>query len=332
LFYEPSKLTVTEHVRARIAQWESAKDISAKTAERYRELLNNQIAPFIGDKAVQKLKPIDVEAWHARLRASGRKDGRGGLSNRTIGHAHRVLSQALGDGVRYDLVARNVATAQGAPKVDSDEMVILTEDRVRDLVAKLQGRAIYAAVVTKLFTGMRRGELLAARWCYTDIDQAKVIQVREALEQTKAHGVRFKKPKTKNGIRDISLPDIVVDALREHRKAQLELRLLLGLGKMPDDALLFPTLEGGPRSPRAFGAEWADVAASIGMSDITLQSLRHTHASALIDAGIDVVIISKRLGHANPTITLRIYAHLFRKRDDQAATAINAALAGLAKP
>ena len=102
----------------------------------------------------------------------------------------------------------------------------------------------------------------------------------------------------------------------------------LGLGPPPHDALVFTTMLGGPHSPRAFSAEWAKIAESIRMGDITLQALRHTHASQLIDAGIDVVTISKHLGHANPAITLRIYAHLFRKRDDKAAAAINAALAG----
>ena len=76
-------------------------------------------------------------------------------------------------------------------------------------------------------------------------------------------------------------------------------------------------------SPRAFSAEWADVAASIGMPDITFHALRHTHASQLIDAGVDIVTIAKRLGHSSPNITLKVYAHLFRQKDDKAAAAIN---------
>lgn len=66
-----------------------------------------------------------------------------------------------------------------------------------------------------------------------------LVAVREALEHTKAHGIRFKPPKSKAGRRDITLPDLLVELLREHRKAQLELRLKLGAGKLPDDALLF---------------------------------------------------------------------------------------------
>jgi integrase len=87
-------------------------------------------------------------------------------------------------------------------------------------------------------------------------------------------------------------------------------------------------LKGGYQSPRAFSKEWARVAKAIGFPGLSFHALRHTHASQLIDAGIDIVTISKRLGHAKPDITLRIYAHLFRK-DDSKAAAINDALKGL---
>ena len=139
--------------------------------------------------------------------------------------------------------------------------------------------------------------------------------------------VFFRRAKTKNGRRDITLPDIVVEALREHRRQQFELRMALGLGKLPDDVFVFPALDGRPLSPRTFSGDWGETAEKFGIGDITLHALRHTHASQLIDAGVDVVTISKRLGHASPNITPQIYAHFFRKRDDKSAEAINAALA-----
>jgi hypothetical protein len=240
-YVETSKLTVGQHLLDRLAQWESGRKISPKTAERYRELIDNQIVPHLGDKRLQKLKAVDIEGWHNALIAGGRKDGKGGISSRTIRHAHRVLSKALREAARFEVKA----------------------------------------------------------------------------------------PKSKAGRRDITIPDIVVEALREHRRAQLQLRVRLGLGKPSEDDLLFPTLEGTLPSPRAFSAEWADVAASIGMPDITFHALRHTHASQLIDAGVDVVTISKRLGHSGPNITLKVYAHLFHDKDDKAAEAINEALARL---
>ena len=327
-YVEPSKRTLADHLKSRLEQWESSKKISAKTAERYAELINNQIVPHLGAFTLQKLSVMDIENWHNNLASSGRRDGKGGLSNRTIGHAHRVLSKALKDASKFDLVMKNVATAQQPPTPEDEEVVIVDQDRIKELMAKLAGRSMYPKAITALFTGSRRGELLAMRYRYLDLDQ-KTWEICESLEETKKHGVRVKRPKTKAGRRRISLPDIVVRALREHRRAQLELRVNLGLGKLADDDFVFAELDGSPRGPRAFSSEWADCAASIGMPDVVFHALRHTHASQLIDAGVDIVTISKRLGHANPNITLKVYAHLFRSKDEKAADAINAALANL---
>jgi integrase len=186
-------------MHARVAQWEASQEIGAKTAERYRELVENQIVPHLGLIAVQKLRPLDMEQWYIALRSNGRKDGRGGVSTRTIRHAHRILSKALREAVRHDLAIRNVAAVETAPKVDTREMLTPTDEQVRDRVAKLRGRTMHAPATTALFTGLRRGELLALRWRNVDLDKEKVIRVREALEQTKAAGLRFKAPKTKAG-------------------------------------------------------------------------------------------------------------------------------------
>jgi integrase len=257
------------------------------------------------------------------LRTKGRADGKGGLAARTIGHAHRVLSSAISDAAENELVVKNVVKTKSAPKVPDHDMTIVRD--VPALVAKLD--RLRGLAIVSLFTGMRLGEVLALRWSCVDLDKG-IIQVREALEETKAHGIRFKAPKSKAGRRDITLPEILVAALREHRKAQLELRMKLGIGKLPDDALLFANIDGAPLSSIACSKAWGKFAARIGMPDVTFHALRHTHASQLIDAGVDIVTISKRLGHAKPDITLRTYAHLFRKDDSKAAAAINALMAG----
>jgi integrase len=322
-YVETNKITIADFVKARIEQWEAAGKLSARTAVRYRELLANQITPHIGAKVLQKLRPLDIEEWHTTLRINGRAGGKGGLAARTIGHAHRVLSKALSDALRNELTVKNVAKAHSAPKVPDEEMIIVHD--VPALVEKLKSHRLQIPAVVSLFTGMRLGEVLALRWSRVDLDK-KVIQVREALEETKEHGIRFKAPKSKAGRRDVTLPDILVEALRDHRKAELELRMKLGIGKLPVDALLFADIEGAPLSRNAITAASSDYAASIELPDVTFHALRHTHASQLIDAGVDIVTISKRLGHAKPDITLRIYAHLFRKDDGKAAAAINSIL------
>jgi integrase len=89
-------------------------------------------------------------------------------------------------------------------------------------VEKLRGKPLYTKVIISLFTGMRRAEILGLRWRHIDLD-AKVITVREAVEETNV-GVRLKEPKSKAGKRDITLPDIVVDTLRDYQAAQTAAR------------------------------------------------------------------------------------------------------------
>ena len=157
---------------------------------------------------------------------------------------------------------------------------------------------------------------MALRW--RDIDGAS-ISIERSLEQTKA-GLRFKEPKSKHGRRRITLPPSAVRDLEQHRRRQLELRLLLGLGKADAEALVFCNNDRTPIRPNNVSVMWNRAIRRIhGVPPVTFHSMRHYHASALIKAGIDVVSVSRRLGHSSPVITLKVYAHLFGDSGDGAA-------------
>ena len=290
-------------------------------------MVDNQISPGLGQVRLQKLTTLDIERWHASLLVGGRKGGERGVSTRTIRHAHTLLNLALAEAMKHGLVVRNVTAMQSPPKVDADEVQIVGPDRLKELLARLNGHPLYPKAALALFAGLRRSEVMALNWRNIDFDR-KVLQVRAALEETRAHGIRVKPPKSKAGRRDIAMPDILVDALRAHRQAQLELRLQLGLGRPNGDNLLFPNIDGGLTSPQQLSSQWFVFAKSIGMGDVTFHALRHTHVAQLIDAGVDVTMIAKRLGHARASTTLNHYGHLFRSTDDKAAAAINSAVKG----
>ena len=319
-FVAPDKISVAEHVRARIDIWHASGEIGDATRERYDVLLKKQIAPHVGSTPMQRLGTAEVQAWHSKMRDAG-------LSAVTVRHAHAVLRKALGDAVRHGQLSRNVCGLDGqrAPKVPKKKPAIVKGKQLADVVAKLKATTIYPEAMLALFCGLRAGEVLALTWSAVDLDR-RVLRVRASVEEVAGQPLKIKKPKTEDGERQVSVPDIVIDALRDHRRQQLEMRMLLGQGRPDGDALIFPGPDGGPGRRTALSIRWGKVAEAIGIPAVTYHNLRHSHASQLIKAKVDIVTISARLGHADPSITLRVYAHLFEESDEAAANAINAAL------
>jgi integrase len=314
---EPSRVTVAEYLRDWLGQDDDngvapppPAGLTAKTAERYRELAEDQIIPHLGSIVLQKLRPARLAHWHAHLLKAGGKDSRQ-LSPRTVGHAHRVLHRALARAVETEVLARNVASAVSPPKVEAEEIEILDSKQIDDMQAKLVGHQLYPIAVAGLATGCRRGELLALRLVDVDLDAA-TVRVERSVEETRA-GLRFKQPKTAHGRRTISLPSKAIAVLREHRRKLLELRLTLGVGRPDGNALLFSNPDGTPMRPNQLSWLWRAACKSLKLPRVSFHALRHTHAGALIAASLDVLSISRRLGHANPTVTLNTYGHLFRK-------------------
>ena len=315
---DPSKLTVGEY----LDNWlDKAAPLTAgtRTVERYRVFVRLQIKPHLGTVKLQDLKPRHIREWHQALIDEGK------VGLRTLANAHGALRTALARAVTDEVLARNVARIAKPPKWETAEVAILTKDQIADVLDKLAGHPLYPIVATAIGTGARRGEIAALTWGAVDLD-AGTMTIRQALEQTKKHGIRVKAPKTKAGRRTIGLPAVTVAALREHRLKTLELRLALGAGALRDDTPVFATLEGEWPSLMAISTQWQHAVKSLGLPKITFHALRHCHASALIAAGLDVVTVSRRLGHSKASITLDVYAHLFTNNDAAAVDAIDAIL------
>jgi integrase len=239
-------------------------------------------------------------------------------------HAHRVLHKALNDATRRELLTRNPAALISPPKVADEEMEILSADEVKAVLTGMRDTVIYPEIVVLLATGMRRGELAGLQ--YGDLDlEGGAVQIARAVEKTKA-GLRIKSPKTKRGRRSISLPGGAISVLKQHRKMRLEARMAAGLGRLPSDAFVFGTIDGAVRDPDRLSQDWKRFTAARELPRVTLQALRHTHASALIASGADVVTVSRRLGHSSPVVTMAVYSHLFNQNDAGVAAAIDAVL------
>ncbi len=297
---------------------------SAKTRERYAEIVAHHIKPRLGKIGLQQLDGTAIDGFYQHLRTAGRRDGKGGLASQTVLHVHRLLSQILASAVKAKkLRVSPMVGVQTTPRVRKEEIQVLDDAEMRKLLQYLHGRPIYMPVMLAAATGMRRGEILALRWRDLDFTRA-TLQVAQVAEETKT-GVTVKEPKTDRSRRTINLPALLVAELRRHRKDLAELWLKLGTGK-PKSDLVFPTIEGGIRTPRAFSKEFAREADAAGVPHVTFHGLRHTHVTHLLRSGVPVHVVSARAGHANPAVTLNIYAHVLPGQQEGAAAIVDAAL------
>jgi integrase len=298
-------------LNAFLDQWErdwAASNLSPKTAERYWQLLQKHVRPRLGARPIQSIQAEDLNRLYSDLHKK--------LAPRTIRHIHLMLHRVFGHAMKWGVVKRNVVALVDAPKIPMTEATALQLDEIPRLLTGLRerGRTLYPIVVTALGTGMRRGELCALRWQDVDLDGA-TLRVERSLEQTRRGGLRFKGPKSARSRRTISLSPAVVAELRAHRLAQQEHRLRLGLGKVPPDTLVFGLWDGSPRQPDNLSRDFGRIMQKIGMPHISLHALRHTHASQLITSGMDVLTVSRRLGHGSAAITLSVYGHLLTPHD-----------------
>jgi integrase len=296
---DPSKETIAEFVQRWDRDWLSL-NIGAKSLERYRQVLRLYVIPHLGAVRLQRLRAVHLTELYAKLLRGGGQNDRP-LAPATVGYTHRVVHRMLGHATTWGIVGTNVASLVSPPPVSETEITILTEAQIGATLRHLEGRTLRPIVAFLLGTGARRGEALALRWKDVNLENA-TVHIERSVEQTKA-GLRIKSPKTKHGRRNLSISPWLIAELRSYRVRQQERRLALGMGKAPDDSLVFARWDGELRSPHWLSQKFAQAMAALRI-DCTLHGLRHTHVSQLIAAGLDVLTVSRRIGRASPAIPL----------------------------
>ncbi len=320
-YLEPSKTTLSqyldkwlEHIKAQV---------SPKTYERYAQLVKNQLKPALGGTILTKLKPAAISDAYAKALAGGRCDKReGGLSPRTVGHMHRVLKEALGQAVKWELLHRNACDAVTPPKVEWKPMTTYDVAQTADLVEALRGDPVYVPAMLAVLCGLRRGEICALRWRNVDLANRQ-MSVVESLEQTE-DGLRFKSPKSGKG-RTVALSETVVEELRLHRLRRVQDFLKLGQ-RLADDDLVLGRPDGSMVTPIWISQNWPKAVAKTSLPRIRFHDLRHAHATHMLANGVHPKVASERLGHSRIGITLDTYQHVMPGMQEEAAATVDAAL------
>ncbi|WP_192778400.1 site-specific integrase [Nonomuraea africana] len=169
-----------------------------------------------------------------------------------------------------------------------------------------QGDRFHALYVLALCLGLRRGELLGLRWEDVDLD-AGTLEVVQILQRVSGE-LRFVRPKTDNSERTTPLPQLCLDALKEHRKRQFAERSETW-PDWEDHGLVFPSRRGTPMEPDNLRRSWGTVRKAAGLGEMRLHDLRHTCVSLLLDLGVPPHIVREIVGHSDIEVTMTIYAH-----------------------
>jgi len=305
-FMKPGKMTVGEY----LDQWlkDYRPSIGPHSAQTYEFFIERHIKPAMGQLPLTSLKPEHLQKVYSDKLLSGRRDGTGGLSARSVRYIHVTIHRALKSAVRLGLLSRNVADSVDVPGLERHEMQTMTEYDIHAFLEAARSTPYYTLFYLALFTGMRRSELLALRWSDMDLLMCQA-SVNRTLHRLNNGEIIFRETKTAKSRRMVALSPHTCLVLQEHRQKQEQDRLLAD-NPLQESNLVFSQLDGTPLLPDSITHAFMVLARRIGLSGIHLHSARHTHASLMLKQGVHPKIVQERLGHASIQITLDTYSHV----------------------
>lgn len=293
---------------------------SPKTLERYRQLAG-YVTPHLGGVKLQDLTALTLERVLLRLRDSGGRDRltkkERPLSPMTVHHIAAVLNVILRKAVKLKLLKANPMEGVELPSVPRREARVLDPEKVTWYLDVARSHGLYELLMFAAGTGCRRGEMLAITWQDVDLMNG-AARISKSLEQTAA-GFRVKSTKTER-TRTLSLPRSLCELLRFHREAQEQNRRMFGPDYRTDLDLVFCGPDGEYLNPNNVSSKACVIARQAGLGKgVSMHTLRHSHASQLLAAGVALPTVSKRLGHTDVHTTATIYSHSLPKDDLTAA-------------
>jgi integrase len=315
--------------------------------------LRTHVIPRIGGLRVGDLTAAHIERLYLDVRRHGKRAGdcrtagitcaghgcgpdrHAGLAPKTMRHVHGALRAVLEDAVDRGLLARNPADARlaraalpprrrGGQRVDAGQH--WDDAQARQFLDATRDHRLYALWATLLGTGMRRSEACGLSWNDVDLDTG-VVHVRETVTSVRGHAVSSDNTKSDAGRRTILAGPELVTILRRHRARQNQERLAAGSAWV-DTGAVFAEPDGTGLHPGRLSNRFSTLTDKLGLPRIGVHGLRHTHATSLLRDRVPITVVSQRLGHADPSITLSTYSHAMPSDDALAAQSIGRILFG----
>jgi len=296
-----------------LAEWlDTVLSSSAKgTYVTYRWTINKRIIPHLGNAKLMDLRPDRIQRFYQRLQKEG-------CSNHAVYVAHKTLRVAMSHAVKLGLIGRNPCTGTTPPKPKQVEMKFYDDHQATRLLemAEEMGDKLYPLFFLAIHTGMRQAELIGLKW--EDIDwELRTLQVKRQVRYYRGEGYTFTELKSRSGKRTIILGNHALELLKRHKEEQQAVRY--AADDWVDLDLIFPSNVGTPFTPSNIRRAFRKLLKASGLPKIRFHDLRHTAASLMLNHGIPVLIVSKRLGHSKPSVTIDVYGHLIPSKQEEAA-------------
>lgn len=318
--------------------------VKIKTYEKYNSSMKYVLLKF-AETPIAKITTTEMQRFFNELLISGGQEETG-VKSSTVRSARRHLIACFDKALAIGLIIKNVVRLTVPPRLTKEEIHPLNEIQIVTLlnVAKegeyiyidkkqhqkpsidnqyLQALA-YTSIVLAINTGMRLGEVFGLKW--SDVDfQNKVINIQRSLSSTATQGLILEDPKTKGSRRRIPITANVTNVLTTYRENQKQFADLLGDVFQNTEDLAFCNSYGKPMSPSNFSRRFfKKITKKTGINNrFSFHDLRHTHATLLLQQGVNIKVISERLGHSSINITLDTYSHIMPSMQETAVQTLD---------
>ena len=270
------------------------------TKTNYQTILDKYLIPHFGNAKISEIERQDIKDFVSEKVKEGK------LSARRINNFLDILCQIFMEADIDGYLIRNPYIKIERARVDKKEAEYLrTKDEIKVFLKSCESEN-YPFWYSAVFTGMRKGELMALRW--SDIDWFnKKIHVRNGIYKGK-----FVSPKSESSVREIDMGQRLIEILKDHRIKQNIKRLKTG-EKWTDMDLVFPNRKGTPLDSHTLHRDFFRILKRSGLRSMPIHSLRHSYASIMVAAGHNPKYIQSQMGHSSIKITLDLYGHLMEE-------------------